>query len=49
MAAFHPAAGPVPRFVKTYAKLGDRLREAASHFAEEVRSGAYPGPEHTYH
>jgi 3-methyl-2-oxobutanoate hydroxymethyltransferase len=48
MAAFHSAAGPVPRFVKTYAKLGDGLREAARHFAEEVRSGAYPGPEHTY-
>jgi 3-methyl-2-oxobutanoate hydroxymethyltransferase len=49
MAAFHPAAGPVPRFVKAYAQLGDGLREAASHFAEEVRSGAYPGPEHIYH
>jgi 3-methyl-2-oxobutanoate hydroxymethyltransferase len=49
MAAFHPAAGPVPRFVKAYAKLGEGLREAASHFAAEVRSGAYPGPEHTYH
>jgi 3-methyl-2-oxobutanoate hydroxymethyltransferase len=49
MASFHPAAGPVPRFVKTYATLGDGLREAARHFAEEVRSGAYPGPEHTYH
>jgi 3-methyl-2-oxobutanoate hydroxymethyltransferase len=49
MAAFHPAGGPVPRFVKTYAKLGNELQEAASHFAEEVRSGSYPGPEHSYH
>jgi 3-methyl-2-oxobutanoate hydroxymethyltransferase len=49
MAAFHPASGPVPKFVKIYAKLGDGLRDAASHFAEDVRSGAYPGPEHTYH
>ena len=48
MAAFHPASGPVPKFVKIYAQLGDGLREAASHFAEDVRSGAYPGPEHTY-
>jgi 3-methyl-2-oxobutanoate hydroxymethyltransferase len=48
MAAFHPASGPVPKFVKIYAQLGDGLREAASHFAENVRSGAYPGPEHTY-
>jgi len=49
MADFHPVAGPTPRFVKTYAKLGDGLRQAANHFAEEVRSGAYPGPEHTHH
>jgi 3-methyl-2-oxobutanoate hydroxymethyltransferase len=48
MAAFHPASGPVPKFVKIYARLGDGLRDAASHFAEDVRSGAYPGPEHTY-
>ncbi|MGA9309596.1 MAG: 3-methyl-2-oxobutanoate hydroxymethyltransferase [Pseudonocardiaceae bacterium] len=48
MAAFHSASGPVPKFVKIYAQLGDGLRDAASHFAEDVRSGAYPGPEHTY-
>jgi 3-methyl-2-oxobutanoate hydroxymethyltransferase len=48
MAAFHPAVGVAPRFVKAYAQLGDGLRQAAGHFAEEVRSGAYPGPEHTY-
>jgi 3-methyl-2-oxobutanoate hydroxymethyltransferase len=49
MAAFHVPSGPGPKFVKTYAKLGDGLREAAGHFAEDVRSGAYPAPEHTYH
>jgi 3-methyl-2-oxobutanoate hydroxymethyltransferase len=49
MAAFHPSGGAAPRFVKAYAKLGEGLRKAAGHFAEEVRSGAYPGPEHTYH
>lgn len=49
MAAFHVPGGRTPKFVKIYAGLGDGLREAASHFAEEVRSGAYPGPEHTYH
>jgi 3-methyl-2-oxobutanoate hydroxymethyltransferase len=48
MAAFHPAGAAAPRFVKTYARLGDALRQAAGHFAEEVRSGAYPGPEHIY-
>jgi 3-methyl-2-oxobutanoate hydroxymethyltransferase len=49
MAAFHPAGGAAPRFVKAYAELGHGLRQAAGHFAEEVRSGIYPGPEHTYH
>jgi 3-methyl-2-oxobutanoate hydroxymethyltransferase len=49
MAAFHLAGGPVPQFVKIYARLGDELRQAANHFAEEVRSGTYPGPEHAYH
>jgi 3-methyl-2-oxobutanoate hydroxymethyltransferase len=49
MAAFHLAGGCPPKFVKTYARLGDGLREAARHFAEEVRSGAYPGAEHSYH
>ncbi len=48
MAAFHPTGAAAPRFVKTYARLGDGLRQAAGHFAEEVRSGAYPGPEHAY-
>jgi 3-methyl-2-oxobutanoate hydroxymethyltransferase len=49
MTAFRVPGGRTPKFVKTYAVLGDGLREAASHFAEDVRSGAYPGPEHTYH
>ncbi|MFN2494995.1 MAG: 3-methyl-2-oxobutanoate hydroxymethyltransferase [Pseudonocardiaceae bacterium] len=49
MAAFWVPGARLPKFVKTYAGLGDGLREAASHFAQEVRSGVYPGPEHTYH
>jgi len=49
MAAFRVPGGGVPKFVKTYAKLGDQLREAARHFAEEVRAGSYPGPQHVYH
>ncbi|MGH3773013.1 MAG: 3-methyl-2-oxobutanoate hydroxymethyltransferase, partial [Pseudonocardiaceae bacterium] len=48
MAAFHVPGGCSPKFVKPYARLGDGLREAASHFAEEVHTGAYPAPEHTY-
>jgi 3-methyl-2-oxobutanoate hydroxymethyltransferase len=48
MAAFRTPGGRTPKFVKAYAELGDGLRAAASRFAQEVRSGAYPGPEHTY-
>lgn len=43
------AGGRTPKFVKTYANLGDGLVEAATAFAAEVRGGAYPGPEHSYH
>jgi len=49
MAAFRVPCGRIPKFVKAYAGLGNELREAATHFAEEVRAGTYPGPEHTYH
>jgi 3-methyl-2-oxobutanoate hydroxymethyltransferase len=49
MAAFRVPGGGVPKFVKTYAELGDQLREAARHFAEEVRAGSYPGSQHAYH
>ncbi len=40
--------GRAPRFVKRYAGLADEIRGALSRYAEEVRSGAYPGEEHTY-
>lgn len=36
----------VPRFVKQYAQLGTAMMEAARTYAEEVRSGAFPGEEH---
>lgn len=36
------------KFVKQYADIGGILADAASRYAEEVRTGAYPGPEHTY-
>lgn len=48
MAAFRPPGGRTPKFVKAYADLGDGLRAAAARFAEDVRSGTYPAPEHTY-
>jgi 3-methyl-2-oxobutanoate hydroxymethyltransferase len=40
--------GRAPRFVKRYANLADEIRGALTAYAEEVRSGVYPAPEHTY-
>ena len=48
MAGLHSAARPPAKFVKAYADLSGILTDAASTFAAEVRSGAYPGPEHSY-
>jgi 3-methyl-2-oxobutanoate hydroxymethyltransferase len=41
--------GKGPRFAKQYADVAAVLRDAATRFADEVRAGAYPGPEHEYH
>ncbi|MDJ1133539.1 3-methyl-2-oxobutanoate hydroxymethyltransferase [Streptomyces iconiensis] len=40
--------GKLPRFVKRYAELRGALGGAASAFAEEVVSGAFPQGEHTF-
>jgi 3-methyl-2-oxobutanoate hydroxymethyltransferase len=40
--------GPLPRFVKKYADLRGVLQGAVAEFAEDVRTGGYPGPEHSY-
>ena len=40
--------GHLPRFVKRYANLSRDIRDALEAYASEVRSGAFPGPEHTY-
>lgn len=41
--------GPVhPSCVKEYAALGELAVEAVRRFADEVRRGIYPGPEHSY-
>jgi len=37
-----------PRFVKRYADLAGVLAEATKRFAEEVRDGEFPAPEHTF-
>jgi 3-methyl-2-oxobutanoate hydroxymethyltransferase len=40
--------GHTPRFVKQYADLAGVLADATRRFAEEVRDGQFPGPEHTF-
>lgn len=37
-----------PKFVKCYANVGEVMREAFAHYAEEVASGTFPAEEHTY-
>ena len=37
-----------PKFVKTYAALGQAIEGAIETYAEEVRHRAFPGPEHVY-
>jgi 3-methyl-2-oxobutanoate hydroxymethyltransferase len=41
--------GKAPRFVKRYADLAGVLTDATRRFAEEVREGAFPAAEHTFH
>src|SRR3989442_6276407 len=37
-----------PRFVKRYAEVGTAVEGAFRAYARDVRSGAFPGPEHCY-
>ena len=46
--AFGMRTGKMARFVKQYADVRSLLAEGARAYAEEVRSGAFPGPEHTF-
>ncbi len=38
----------VPKFVKRYGTLGPGIEKAVADYAAEVRSRAFPGPEHVY-
>jgi 3-methyl-2-oxobutanoate hydroxymethyltransferase len=40
--------GHVPRFVKRYAEVRAQMVAGLAEFAEEVRAGVFPGPEHAY-
>ncbi|UAL31102.1 3-methyl-2-oxobutanoate hydroxymethyltransferase [Nocardioides rotundus] len=46
--AFGLRTGRMPRFVKQYADLHGTLLAGARQFADEVRDGTFPGPEHTF-
>ena len=41
-------SGKAPKFVKRYANVADEISRAAQRFADDVRDGAFPGPEHSY-
>jgi 3-methyl-2-oxobutanoate hydroxymethyltransferase len=40
--------GKPAKFVKEFASVGEVLRDAAGHFADEVRAGVYPDESHSY-
>ncbi len=37
-----------PKFVKRYRNLGEDIRQAVRDYADDVRTGRFPAPEHTY-
>jgi 3-methyl-2-oxobutanoate hydroxymethyltransferase len=41
-------SGKPAKFVKEFADVASVLRGAAGAFADEVRRGTYPAPEHEY-
>ncbi|MEE2522743.1 3-methyl-2-oxobutanoate hydroxymethyltransferase [Pseudarthrobacter sp. J75] len=40
--------GKMAKFVKQYADIRSTLKDAAAAYAEDVRSGQFPGPEHSF-
>jgi 3-methyl-2-oxobutanoate hydroxymethyltransferase len=42
------STGPRPRFVRQYASAGEDITQALATYTAEVKSGAYPLPEHEY-
>ena len=46
--AFGLRTGKMARFVKQYANLHSVLLDGARAYADDVRSGDFPGPEHTF-
>jgi 3-methyl-2-oxobutanoate hydroxymethyltransferase len=46
--AFGLRSGKMPRFVKQYADVRTTLLDGARAYAEDVRAGTFPAPEHTF-
>jgi 3-methyl-2-oxobutanoate hydroxymethyltransferase len=42
------STGRAPKFVKRYAEVHEAMVAGVRQYVEEVRSGRFPGPEHTY-
>jgi 3-methyl-2-oxobutanoate hydroxymethyltransferase len=40
---------PAPKFVRRYAEVGDIVTRAVAQYAGDVRSGAFPSDDETYH
>jgi 3-methyl-2-oxobutanoate hydroxymethyltransferase len=41
--------GPMPKFVRAYADIGDRIVSAVRDFGAEVAAGTFPDDAHSYH
>ena len=41
-------SGFKPKFVKTFADVGDQIKQGLKKYAEEVKSGEFPSQEHTF-
>jgi 3-methyl-2-oxobutanoate hydroxymethyltransferase len=39
---------PLPKFVKMYEELGEKIRGAVSAYVKDVKDGSFPGMEHSY-
>lgn len=40
--------GPAPKFVARYTDVRTQIKDAVRTWADDVRNGSYPGPEHSY-
>jgi 3-methyl-2-oxobutanoate hydroxymethyltransferase len=42
-------AGPVPRFARRYADLGEQIKRAAREYCDDVREGCFPSDAESFH